>query len=445
MKFMNFVHHSLITISPNRQRREFKATELNDLVESITKHGLFHAIVLRKENDAWVLVSGERRLRAMQDIWALGGTFRYDGMEVVAEQVPFVNHGELSALDAEEAELEENIRREDLTWAERAEAVLRLNNLRDGQAQARGLPRPSVADLALEVRGSSHGKFQESTRRELIVARHLDNPEVRAAKTVDEAYKVLKRSEEASKNAALAASVGATFSSRSHTAIQADALSWLVECPDESFDVILTDPPYGMGADEFGDSGGKAVGAHGYADDEEGHTLILTAAANNFYRIAKPQAHLYVFCDIDWFSDWKMGMEESGWWVHRTPIIWHKPQASRIPWAEPPCGPQRKWEMILYAVKGKRPMTRIAPDLVSYNPDTNLGHSAQKPVNLFIDLLSRSVRPGDTVIDPFAGTGTLIPAAHELKCRATVVEKDAASFGTILKRLEALDEKKELA
>jgi uncharacterized protein YqeY len=49
----------------------------------------------------------------------------------------------------------------------------------------------------MEVRGSSEGVHHDATRKELIVARFLDNPDVKAAKSVDEAFKVLKRVEAA--------------------------------------------------------------------------------------------------------------------------------------------------------------------------------------------------------------------------------------------------------
>ena len=425
-----------ISIAANRQRRDFDLGALNELAESIQSKGLMHPIVVRNGPDGPILVAGERRLRAIRDIWALGGSFTYNSTPCPAPQVPIVTLGELSPLAAEEAELEENTRRSDLTWQERAHANSRLASLRTNQARAAGNPDPSVGDLSLEVRGSSDGRYKETTRRELIVARHLADPDIRSAKNVDDAFKILVRREEGERNTARAEAFGKSYSAASHKAIQADALEWLVAAEAEQFDVILTDPPYGMGADEFGDSGGKVVGGHGYKDDAATFMRIVETCADHFYRICKPQAHLYIFCDIDNFAVWRSHLATDGWWVHRTPIIWHKPNGPRVPWPEH--GPQRKWEMLLYAVKGKKNAITIKPDLVSFAADENLGPAAQKPVALFTDLLRRSVRPGDSVLDPFAGTGTIFPAAHELKCYATGVEIDSASYGIGLRRLEAL-------
>ena len=268
--FQEYIDVEEIQIADNRQRRTFEEKALNELAESIQQHGLFHPVVIREEGGKKILVSGERRLRAIKDIYALGGSFRFSGWPVTPPKIPYVTLGELDDLAREEAELDENIRRTDLSWQERAEATARLAALRTGQMDSDNRPRPSVADISLEVRGSAEGIHHETTRREIIVAKHLGDPEVRAAKTVDDAFKVLKRKEDVAKRVQLAAEVGKTFTAEAHRVFHANALEWLKECTGrKSFDVILTDPPYGMGADEFGDSGGMTPGAHQYADTYE--------------------------------------------------------------------------------------------------------------------------------------------------------------------------------
>lgn len=440
---MRLIPVSQLQVSPNRQRRTFTPARLHELRESIETHGLFHPLVVRPEGDHYVLVAGERRLRAITDLRTLGGVLRHDAAEVPGDEVPVVLLGELDPLQRELAELAENVDREDLPWQERAAALARINALRAELATAAGEQPPSVAELAEEffapVRDGYTGDSRyavEATRQQLVVAKHLDNPEVAKAKTVGEAFKVLKRQEQTRKHAELAEKVGAVLTHASHEVRQVDSLIWLTEAPAETFDIILTDPPYGMGADGFGDSAGKVHGEHGYEDSEDVFQACLEVCAAEFIRIAKPQAHLYWFCDIDKFYDSRGAFALAGWWVHRTPLVWSKPAATRVPWPEH--GPRRTYELILYAVKGKRPLNMIAPDVLTFNPEANLGHSAQKPVALFEELLKRSARPGDKVLDAFAGTGTILPAAHKMKCMATALERDPASYGIALKRLEAL-------
>lgn len=436
---------SLIEIPKDRQRRLFDPVQLQEFGDGIAKRGLLHPIILREVAGQLILVAGERRLRAVLDLVALDIPIRHDGELLPLGHIPYTLFDDLDPIAAAEAEFEENIHRANLTWQERAAAVARLDSLRGAQAAARGEPAPTTADIALEVRGSAEGSYHEATRRELIVARHLGNPAVAAAKTVDEAFKVIKREESSERDRALGERVGRSFSANDHRASQADSRVWLLECAGESYDCILTDPPYGVGADEFGDSGGLAAGAHGYKDDEETFRSLMDIFIPESFRIAKPAAHLYCFCDLDYYGELRDRFADAGWWVHRTPLIWHKPNGMRVPWANPPCGPQRRYEIILFAVKGKRNVIRIAGDVLEYPSDANLGHAAQKPEALYRDLLSRSCRPGDSVVDPFCGSGTIFPSAHGLRVKATGVELSQASYGIAVARLEGLKAQGELA
>jgi site-specific DNA-methyltransferase (adenine-specific) len=433
-----------VVVSPNRQRREFDLAEINQLGESIKQHGLLNPITIREEFDKFILVAGERRLRAIKDLNDLGDHFRCDGQLIPENCIPVTSLGELNEIQREEAELEENIRRLDLTWQERATATARLAALRNAQARVLGKPTPAVAAISLEVRGSPEGVHHETTRREIILAKHMDKEEVKNAKSLDDAWKTLRRSEDETRRTQLAASVGRTYSAASaHRLLHEDSLAWMTNAEPNEFDVICTDPPYGINADTFGDSGGAAQGAHFYKDDYETWKNAITILAREGYRITKPEAHLYAFCDITRFEEFKYILEEAGWSPFRTPIVWHKPNGNRVPW--PTSGPQRKYELILYAIKGKKPVTRIYPDLVSYSADANLGHNAQKPIDLYTDLLRRSVAAGDSILDPFAGSCPLVSAATELKCKATCIEIDAAAYAIGVERLNKTDEQPELA
>lgn len=440
---------SAIQISPDRQRQEFDPQALEELKSSIEGKHLQHAVVVREGPTGPILVAGERRLRAISDIFALGGFFFFDGKRFDSE-VPTVTLGELDALEAEEAELDENLRRKDLTWQELAAAHERLHKLRGRQKEASYQPsvpeeekvKHTVADTAKEIHGRSDGYFHDVTRKELLVAKHLSNPEVAKAKSVDEAFKILKRSEQAQQNRDLALEVGKTFTADAHKLIQANCLQWMsLELADESsrFDVILTDPPYGMNAQDFGDGGGKMTGIeHRYEDTPESWRLLMAEWAKLSFAITKKEAHAYVFCDIDRFHELKAFMQAAGWYVFRTPFIDYKTDSGRVPL--PDRGPRRQWEMILYAIKGNKPVTTIQGDVIPCQADPNMTHGAQKPVALYVNLLKRSVRPGDTVLDTFAGSGTIFPAAHSLQCTATGIEQNPEYYGMCLRRLQEMKE-----
>lgn len=432
----HLINADRIVVKENRQRREFSETEHQDLITSLGgPAGLLHPIVLRQEGDQKVLVAGERRLRAIKEMGELGIDLRYGGLCMLAGIVPYNDLGELDPLDAMEAELEENIRRKDLTWQERAQATSKLFDLRVLQAAAAGQPTPSMREVSEEV---GRGGFGAGTTivKEMQIARHLSDPEVAAASSVKEAHKILVRKEETKKNERLAEQVGRTFTSSNHACIRADSREWLSFSGAGIFDVICTDPPYGMGADEFGDSGNEGTREHAYVDSAEALLKILKWFPGEAFRVTKAAAHVYVFCDFDHFSAWKGALQSAGWRVFRTPLIWAKPNGFRAPWPEH--GPRRSYETILFAIKGDKKITKLAPDVITCPLDESLGHSAQKPVRLIEDLLSRSCLAGDNVLDPFMGTGTIFAAAQGLKVTATGIEKEAAAFGIAVKRLEGL-------
>lgn len=426
-----------ILISKNRQRKEFKPEDIVALAGSISQLGLIQPVVVRRsDNGVVTLVAGERRIRALTYLWNFGEQVKC-GDNIFGEgMVPCLHFGEIDPIDAYEIELEENIRRVDLSWQEQAAATAELLRHRQAKAQRDGTPEPTLEDISREVRGESQSS-RDQTKKEVLVSKYLDDPEVQKAKSADDAFKFLKRREAIQKNADLAAKVGATFNSQVHTLMHGNTLDLLPDIAKESFDVILTDPPYGIDADRFSDSGGMAQGSHFYDDSWTYWNKIAKFLAAESYRVAKPQAHAYVFCDVDNFVLLKSFFEEAGWRVFRTPLVWVNPTAARAPWPEQ--GPQRKYQIALYAVKGNRPVTRIYPDVVTYPSDENLNHQAQKPVALYVDLLNRSVHPGDAVLDCFGGSGPILPAAHQLKCRATYIEMDAAAYGTAITRLKDLE------
>jgi len=430
----NSVPFSDLLIPANRQRQEFDPEALVDLANSILNLGLLHPVVIRETPEGPCLVAGERRLRAMQDLWAMGEPIRHNGRSYPPHILPCVTLGDLSPLEAEEAELDENLKRRDLTWQEKSEALGRLHRLRLTQATAIGESQPIAATLA-EADVTDYG----AGRQAILLSEHLSNPAIAGAKTVQEAFKVLRREEERKKNTALAATVGENFNSSVHHLHHADCTEWLATCPANSFDVILTDPPYGMSADKFGDGAGKMTGTdHRYSDTLPQWRKLMATFCTQIFRAAKPQAHAYIFCDLDNYHELKHMMEAAGWYVFRTPLIQYKLNSGRVPLPEH--GPRRSYELILFANKGQKPVTGIFPDVIPCRLEENLGHGANKPVELYVNLLRRSVKPGDSILDAFAGSGTIFPAAHECKVYATGLEISAEYYGISVKRLNALDD-----
>ncbi|ERI90519.1 putative stage 0 sporulation protein J [Clostridiales bacterium oral taxon 876 str. F0540] len=104
---------NLIKANENQPRKTFDEEKIESLSESIKEHGVVQPIVLRKENDTYVIVAGERRWRAAK----LAGL----------KEIPAVVM-ELTDKQVLEISLIENIQREDLNPIEEATAYKKLIN-----------------------------------------------------------------------------------------------------------------------------------------------------------------------------------------------------------------------------------------------------------------------------------------------------------------------------
>ncbi len=100
-----------IKTNPYQPRKEFSEESINELAESIKKHGLLQPVVLIKENESFILVAGERRLRAVKKL----------GKEKIKAIIT-----DYTKEDLREYALIENIQREDLNAVEIALSLYEL-------------------------------------------------------------------------------------------------------------------------------------------------------------------------------------------------------------------------------------------------------------------------------------------------------------------------------
>ncbi|SFL23131.1 chromosome partitioning protein, ParB family [Lachnospiraceae bacterium KH1T2] len=95
----------------NQPRKNFSEDELNDLADSIRKHGIIQPLLVEKTGNHYTIVAGERRWRAAK----IAGL----------KKVPVIL-GEYSDQEKMEIQLIENIQREKLNPIEEAKAYKRL-------------------------------------------------------------------------------------------------------------------------------------------------------------------------------------------------------------------------------------------------------------------------------------------------------------------------------
>jgi DNA modification methylase len=421
-----------IIIPEDRQRREFDPDKLAELANSIEARGLMHPIVLR--DDGYTLVSGERRLRAMVLLHDESRHFDYCGTAVLDDGIPYTTLGALSPLEFKEAELEENVIREDLSWQEHAKAVAELHRLRTeihGEYDRSTLEGWSATDTATEIAGSPAKKhhIQEVTTA-IQLEEFLDDPIVSAARNPKEALKLIKEEKKRLHRQSRAAEFDA--SKTPHTLLHGSCYELLTnEKYTNSFDVILTDPPYGIDIDKVKFWDGDK---HDYKDDDETFGRVCNEFAELSFRVAADQAHAYIFCDIRRFTDVFVGFELAGWDCWPMPLIWAKGNTGSFPNAD--FGPRRTYEAILYCNKGNKHVTAMYTDVIAINNPGKQLHPAGKPIDTYVNLLRRSVVPGDRVLDAFCGSGPIFPAASELSCIATGIELNDKYYNMAVERLE---------
>ncbi len=125
-------------IQPNKEqpRQNFDEQKLQELTESIRSKGIIHPLIVRKHDQGYQIIAGERRWRAA----------KIAGLDTVPVMVK-----ELSESEVYELALIENIQREDLNPLEEAEAYRQLIEdhglTQEELARRVGKQRSSVANL----------------------------------------------------------------------------------------------------------------------------------------------------------------------------------------------------------------------------------------------------------------------------------------------------------
>lgn len=422
---MIFLNHEEIKIPEGRFRQDFPQADLDELKRSILSVGLINPLSAEKEGDIWTLRAGERRLRVLRAIIKEGKSFHIGVDECANGLVPVVEWGELTPLQRLEVEVEENIIRTDFAWQERIRAIEALHKLRSEQN-----PDQTITATADEMAKRTGGTPNLGVVSDaLIISRHLSNPDVAKAKDPKEALKIIKKQASLVHNAKLAKEFDLTKSE--HKLILGDAIAILSAMPEKLFDVVLTDPPYGVGADNFGS---QSSTGHDYEDSPKYLEELLKTLPDELYRVAKERAHCYLFCDLRWFERISTLMVLAKWEVFATPIIWYKGSGhGMLPL--PKHGPRRTYEHILYAWKGGRETLVVKDDCITKIPAVaKPQHAAQKPVALYCELLSRSARPGDSMLDCFGGVGGTLVAANIQKLKCTFIENKEQHFNVAKQR-----------
>ena len=234
-----------------------------------------------------------------------------------------------------------------------------------------------------------------------------------------------------------------------NTIIQGDCMEVMKNIPDKSIDLVLTDPPYGTTACDwdkvvsFNDmwreikritKSGQAVitGSQPFTSllvasniDNFKHEWIWQKnAGSNFacvkYQPMKEHENILVFCDgVIEYNPIKQKRAISG-----KARVKHK--------INPSTKSDCYGDLVMKDSKLFDDL-RFPSSIQKFNRERGL-HPTQKPVLLWKYLIKTFSNEGQTILDPFAGSGTTAIACHDLKRNFICIEKEPEYHAIATKR-----------
>lgn len=451
---MQIIPLHTVRVGP-RQRKKIEKGPLTELRESIRTKGLFHPPVVRIVNDPdgdlskerIELVVGERRYTAIKELADAKVSFFCNNREIQPGYIPVTTLWEaLTPAQIFEAELDENIRRVDIPWHDRTAALAELHELykRENPTQthyqtAEKLISDLGAGSAKATPLSNQNHLTKEVKQAAILAPHMSNPKIQKARNATEAYNLVLRMEESKFRTALARRQLLATPTRPHIELRhGDLLDVLPRLTAGIADLILADPPYGIGA-SAGGFRSRTIVHHNYVDTVDNARVIAQAILMEGFRVTKPQANLFLFTDIRHWDFLQTIASQAGWMPFPRPIIWGKSDSEGLaPWGSQ--GFRITTEFILFATKGQKGLLASPTDYLRFDRVPDKEHAAEKPIPLLKKLIECSTLPGDFVLDPCCGSGTTLLAAQTLRRVGLGIEKDKDYYELSMARLYAGDE-----
>lgn len=396
----------IIVDRENRQRREL--TGIEELAESIRKNGLINPIVVTQD---LVLVAGERRLTAHKQLGFA---------QIQVQYVEDLDDKELQIL-----ELEENIRRVDLSWQDLVRSVAKFDELKRSEnatwttedtADELNMSRSNVQRYTLV------NQFMEEGVKEVLEAPKLSQAanfaqraaERRKASGMRELFSpsapVLTAADIPSPEIDLDPSTTPAKAQRFADIQNRDFSRWAQEIQEKPFNLIHCDFPYGVNAgDTKGQSG--AAGYGHYDDKPEIYFELISTFLKYQDNFVGPSAHMIFWYSLDFHHETIELFKNKGWRVNPFPLIWGKGNTGILPDANR--GPRRVYETALFMTRGDRKIVRAVGNLVEA-PVSKEFHVSEKPKKMLEHFLRMLVDETSRVLDPTCGSGNAIAVAEQL-------------------------------
>lgn len=205
-----------------------------------------------------------------------------------------------------------------------------------------------------------------------------------------------------------------------------DCFNLLKKINNNSIDLILTDPPYGM---SFQSNHRKEK----YDKIKNDNNLDwLPCLISEFKRVCKNNSHLYIWCSWHKIDIFKQEIEKQ--FNIKNIIVWAKNGGGM---GDLKGGYGGRHEFCIFINNGKCLNGSRDTDVIDKAYRTgNEFHPTQKPVNLMEYFIEKSSNENDLVLDCFSGSGSTAIACHNLNRRFIGSELDLKYYQTSLIRIK---------
>lgn len=209
--------------------------------------------------------------------------------------------------------------------------------------------------------------------------------------------------------------------------VHGDCLEVMKLIPNESIDLIVTDPPYLINYKSHWNSQNKPISGDSDYD-------LIEKSIKEMYRVLKNNSAAYIFCSskkIDYFMRCCL---DAGFTIKNS-IVWVKNNWTS---GDLKGAYGQQYEIILLLNKGRRCFNgkRLTDvwffDRVAFQHQY---HPNEKPVKLLEQCITKHSNEGDTVLDPFMGSGSVGVACLNTNRRFIGIEKDEKYYETAIHRI----------